>query len=367
MLFCPSCGKELSEEQSNAKFCAYCGKPLAEETVAEQTVAQESTQNTEAEKQSEIDTEAIKEKLNEAKDKTLEAADKAKDKTLEMADKAVEKAKTIPALAGIFEKVDKKFHPLLIAAPIAIVLLILVFIVGGAMSDSCMDPINDYIKLVNHKETDSMKYFYSLSPDHRNSLAKDLLKKCSKSEEFKDRIEKSQDNLDELFDDLDDEFKSWKLGFNVKEKAKVAKDDLDDYSDIIKSAYKDSYDKLIDQYEDVLDDDDKLEDFADELDVSEKEAKEILKAYVKYYKSFKDAKVTEAYEIKGQFTIKADKDSWKSDTVKITVVKVNGDWVYAGVNDSIHFEDDDEEIDLFSRFIRPLNRTYLKDSISYFY
>ena len=46
MSFCPSCGKELSNEESNAKFCAYCGKPLA----AEAPVVEEAPKTEEAPK-----------------------------------------------------------------------------------------------------------------------------------------------------------------------------------------------------------------------------------------------------------------------------------------------------------------------------
>ena len=364
MSFCPSCGKELSAEESNAKFCAYCGKPLAaeepvvEEPVVEETpVAEEAVVEEAAAEQPtpekkpniNIDAEAIKGKLIELKDKALA-----------FCDKVIEKAKTVPAIAGVLEKIDKKFYPAIVAAPVALVALLLVVIICVASSGSYMSPINDYLNTVNKKETSALKVTYSATPDFRVGLLKKYVSCANKADDFKDSIKDSDEYLEDIYDEIDDEFKSWKITFKEKSHKKLDKDDIEDLQDGLDDVYEDYYyEKLVDQYDDILDDDDDLEDMADDLDISESETKALLKAMINYYKSYDNMKVSEAYEVKGRFTIKADKDEWESETVKIYVIKVNGSWALAGIDGTVTFKDDDEEIALFKSFFSRLRTNYV--------
>ena len=373
MSFCPSCGKELSAEESNAKFCAYCGKPLAaEEPVVEEPVVEETPVAEEAVSEEvpvaeeaaaeqptpekkpniNIDVEAIKTKLIELKDKASE-----------FCDKVIEKAKTVPAIAGVLEKIDSKFYPAVVAAPIALVILLLVVIIGISSSGSYMTPINEYLNTVNRKETNTMKVIYSLTPDYREGLLKKVVACASKSDDFKDELKDRDESFEDIYDNIDDEFKKWKITFKEKSHKKLDKDDIKDLQDALDDVYDDLYEKGVDEFEEVLDDDDDLEDFADKLDISENEAKALLKAMVKYYKSFEKMKVTEAYEVKGRFTIKADKEEWESNTIKIYVVKVNGSWTLAGISESVTFDDDDEEIALFRSFFSKLKTNYVKTDV----
>lgn len=337
MSLCPSCGKELSAKESSAKFCTYCGAPLSTETTEtnNQTIYSEATPNIE-------NTVAAETPVNEA---------------VSLIDQIFEKAKTVPVLNSLLEKVNKKFYPLILALPIV---LILVIVIAVSSSDSYMEPMNDYFKLINKKSTDYMNITTSLSPDFRAKLKKNMYN--SDIESIEDMIKDATDELEDEYDALDDEFNKWKIGFEVKEAEKLSKKKVEKFQDTLEDYFDDYIKSSIDEYEDILDDDDDLEDFADNLDISEKEAKSYIKKMIKYLESYEDVKVSEAYEIKGKFTIKADKDNWKSDTVRVLAVKINGDWAYAGLDDGnyISFEDDDEEISLFDSFFSPLKRNYAK-------
>ena len=365
MSFCPYCGKELSAEENGAKFCAYCGKPLnAEEPVTEEApVAEETpvveeapaTEGTPApEKKINIDVEAIKAKLIELKDKAVA-----------LCNTIVEKLKTVPALAGIIEKIDQKFYPAIVAAPVALVLLILVLVIGIFSSGSYMTPINDALNAINKKQTDFQKVVYSVTPDYREGLLKDAFAKLSKADKYDDYVDDAKENLEEIYEKIDDEFKSWKITFAEKSHKKVDKDDLEDYQDQLDDIFDDNYEDIVDNCQETLEDDDDLESFADSLDMSENDAKRLLKSMVKYYNSFDKMKVSEVYEVKGKFVIKADKEEWESETVKIFVAKVNGSWVIVDVDGSIEFEDDDEELDLFRDCFSVFNYDYTSYDLFY--
>lgn len=357
MSFCPSCGKELSAEESNAKFCAYCGKPLAaEEPVVEEAPVVEETPVTEeapateeaptteeapkAEAKQGIDVEAIKAKLIELKDKALE-----------LCDKVIEKAKTVPAIAGILEKIDSKFYPAVVAAPIVVVLLVLILVIGAFSSGSYMSPLNDFLNQANKKTADEQKLTSTLMSDSRYNLMKKVIAIMEKSDSYADSIEKTNDRLEEDFEKLDDEFDKWKIKFETKSKEKLDKDDVEDLQESLEDYYDDYAEKMIDQFDDILEDDDKLEDYADMMDLKEKEVEQLLKAYIKYYESFENVKVSEAYEVKGKFIVTADKDEFKTETVKLFFAKINGNWVYAGCDGSLELEDSEGYFDFIMEYL----------------
>lgn len=370
MSLCPSCGKDLSVEESSAKFCTYCGAPLekkeAEPTTEapvteEPVVAEETPVAAEAPTTEAPATEAPKQQnsLNVNVDEIKEKLNDAKEKALPFIDKIFEKLNTIPAISKILEKIDKKLYPALLAAPVALLVLILVIVIAVSSSGSYMAPMKDYMKLVNKQETDYVKLTASLSPDFRAKMLKDLYN--TDIDDLQDSIESSNDSLEDLYEEIDDEFDKWKIGFDVKSKEKLSKKKVEDLQDEMDDYYDDYIKSMIDSLEDTLEDEDELEDCAEYFDLSEKETKAFIKDMIKYYESFEDVKITAVYEVKGKFTIKADKDEWESDTTRILFAKVNGDWVYAGLDsdDTISFDDDDEELQLFYRFFYLLRKNHL--------
>ena len=368
MSLCPSCGKELSAEESTAKFCTYCGAPLVAENAEVNNETVSETPNTENAVVSEAPVSETTpnsqpeqaNKINIDVDEIKEKFDDVKEKALPMIDQLFEKLKGVPVIGPVVEKIDKKLYPVVLAAPVALIVLLLVVIIAVSSSGGYMDPMNDYIKLVNKKSTDYVKLQTVLKPDFRAKLLKDMYN--TDIESLEDSIEDSVDAYEDRYDELDDEFDKWKIGFKVKEKEKLDKDDLEDMEDYFNDYFDDYMESYIDQLEDTLDDDDELEDFADSMDISEKEAKSYIKKMIKYYESYEDVKISAAYEVKGKFTIKADKDDWESETVRVIFVKINGDWAYAGLDDggSITFDDDDEEIYLFNSLFNPLEENHAR-------
>ena len=316
MAFCPSCGKQLSEEESKSAFCAYCGKPLegADNNTYGQPAGGNDLQN--------------------------------------QATALVEKVKGL----------DKK---ILIGVPVALVVIIIAFMLLGGGSQ--MSPVNDYIKLINKQEIDSHKLEYALTPDFRANLLKNVHKQTAEMDRYEDMVEDRSEYFEDIYDEINDEYDKWKIGFEVKEKEKLSKKKLEDIQENWDDYFDDYIEDSLDHYDDCLKDDDDLEDFADSMDIDEKEAEKLIKAAKKYAESFEDVKIQEAYEVKGKFTIKADKDEWESETVKLILVKINGDWAYAGLDDgdSIVFDDDDEELDLFRPLFSALSRGYLGQGTAY--
>lgn len=364
MSMCPSCGKELSIQESSAKFCTYCGAPLTTETPVETTEAPvETTENQVTPEEPAKDAAPVNQEqkghsINVNVDEIKEKISDVKDKALPLIDRIFEKAKKIPVLGTLLEKIDKTLYPILLAIPVALVALILVIVIVVSSSGSYMSPMKDYMKMVNKKNTDPMKLTSALAPDFRSKILKDAYKIDS----LQDSLEDASDELEDMYEKIDDEFKKWKIGFDVKSKEKLSKKKIKDMQEALDDYYDEYIESNIDYYEDILDDEDRLEEYADNMDMSEKEAKSYLKTMIKYYESYEKTKITAAYEVKGRFTIKADKDDWESETVRVILVKINGDWAYAGLDDGdyISFTDDDEEISLFYEFFSLLRNNHLR-------
>lgn len=322
-MFCGNCG---AKNEDNAVFCGECGAKLNNTPAAETT---ETTASTE----------------------TVETTDAPK---ANVVDDIVEKAESIPVVGEVVSKVDKKFRPLLLAAPIVVILLLVVII--GAGSGSYAKPMNNFLNLINKQTKDSTAFAYSLMPEFRAKLTKDMVKIMEKSDDYQDSIESANDTLEDNYDTLNDEFKKWKIKFEKKDDKKMDKDDLEEFQDACDDYFDEYIDSTLDNMEDILDDDDELEDYADMLDLSEKDTEKYIKKMIAYYKSFKDVKITDGYVLKGKFIVETDDDDFKSETVKLNFVKINGDWVYAGTEDYISLEDSDG---MFNFILKHLNKGYL--------
>ncbi len=259
---------------------------------------------------------------------------------------------------GTEPEAPKKTNPLkgkektvILGAALAIVIFILIKIFSG--SKGYMEPVDDFMKQINKKNTNYQELNATLMPDFAAKLYKSYYAKRLKSDYYADLIEDQKDDLEDCYDDCNDEYDRWKLTFETKKATKLDKKDLEDYQDELDDYY-DYLEYFIDSNEDTLEDEDDLEDFADEWDYKEKDAKAALKAFIKYYSSYEDMKVTAGYEVKGKFIVKTGKDELKTDTVEFVVLKVNGDWTYYGLigGGSLYFDDDDEGcFDFISDFL----------------
>lgn len=323
-MFCGNCG---AKNEDNAVFCGECGAKLNNTPAAETTETTTTTETTEA----------------------IEAP------KANVVDDIVEKAESLPVVGEVMSKVDKKFRPLLLAAPIVLILLLVIII--GSGSGSYAKPMNNFLKLVNKQTIDAKAYTYSLMPEFRVKLIKATTKIMEKNDDYMEGIESSNDTLEDNYDTLNDEFKKWKIKFEKKDAKKMDKDDLEDIQDSCEDYFDDYIESSLDSMEDVLDDDDKLEDYADMIDLSEKDTEKYIKKMIAYYKSFKDVKITDGYVLKGKFIVETDDNDFKSETVKLTFVKINGDWVYAGCDGNISLADSNG---MFNFILRHLNKGYLR-------
>ncbi|MBQ8815948.1 MAG: hypothetical protein IJZ84_01540 [Lachnospiraceae bacterium] len=245
-----------------------------------------------------------------------------------------------------------KEKPLIIAAAAVVVLLILIKIFSG--SKGYMEPINDFMKAINKKNTSSVELNATLMPDFGAKLYKKYYAKQLKSDYYADVYDDRKDDFEDYYDDCDDEYDRWKLSFEMKKSTKLDKDDLEDIQDELDDYYDDYLEYYVDSYEDILDDEDDLEEFADSWEYEEKDATAALKAFMNFCKAYEELKVTAGYEVKGKFIVKSGKDEYKTDTVEFIVLKVNGDWTYYGVTGggSLYFEDDEEGcFDFISNFL----------------
>lgn len=320
MAFCEQCGKELAEGEKCT--CTAAETPVAEAPKAEAAPAAEAPK-TEAAPAAEA-----------PKAEAAPAAEAPKAETTIQVGQAVEQVK---------KSVGK--NPLVwIIAGGALVLLLLIGIVCMFTRDSYMSPVKDFMSAVNKRETNSIKVVGTLTPDFATKAMNKVVSKAKKSEDFQDMLEDSAEYLEEYYEEADDELGKWKLTFEKKKASKMDEDDLEDLQDALENS-EDYIERMLDQYEDILDDDDDLEDFADDADLSEGQAKAVLKEFINYFKKYEKIEVTDAYEVKGKFVVKAGKDTYETDSVTLILIKVNGDWCYYGTENGIgSFDDDDEGV-----------------------
>ena len=333
MAICPACGKELTAEESNGKFCVHCGKPLEAEAPVATEATPEEPKKVNAPK---VDLTQIKEKV------------------VSLINVALEKIKAIPALTKVVEKVDEKLQPvILVVVPFCLIVVLVLSILGSVIgSFTFRAPMDRYLSLINKENTAREEYIYALSPDCRDNLLKKLVAASSVRDAVEDNLDNYKDTYKDIFEAINDEFDDWKISFKAGSTTSRKQFAVDYYEMNYDNRYKTS----VDAYEDALKDDDSIEDMADNYDIKETEAEAILKAYIKYYKSFDNISITEIREVKGNFVIKADKHEWTSNTVRVYFVKVNGTWAYGGASTDITFETEDEEVALFSYFFDLLER-----------
>lgn len=95
--------------------------------------------------------------------------------------------------------------------------------------------------------------------------------------------------------------------------------------------------------EDLLDDDDEIEEYADKWGVSEEQTRKIVKEWIAYMEEYEELKVTDGYKVKGKFILKSEGNEYETDYMEFEVLKINGTWVYMGLLDYnyLWFEGDD--------------------------
>jgi len=246
---------------------------------------------------------------------------------------------------------------------IAAIAIIAVAVIGLTLtSKPHVKPINDFVAAVNKQGTNPFAYFEPLLPDFAVKSFQKTYRtlESTEYEEYVDSYEETVETLEEIFEEASDEFEGWKLSFELKKETKLDDDEFETLQESVEEFFEDELEEELDYYEDLLDDEDKIEELADEFDITEKQVASICKAYIDYYECYKDLKVTDAYELKGKFIIKADGEEYDTDTLKFYVVKANNSWYYAGLSEgNTAFSDEAEEYFEFISWILEEDLLYI--------
>lgn len=271
----------------------------------------------------------------------------------------------------------KKFNPAIIV--LAVILLAVVALVvalianaGGSSSKSkkndkekeekstYMDPIDNYLAVVNKKNSDIFDFKEAMMPDFAVKKFHAMMEICAKSDYYGEDIEDMSDDLADYYDDCDDEFDTWKITFEKKEAEKLDEDTLDYYKELAEDYYEDDVSYMVESLEEMMDDDGYMEDIADMLELSEEDTKELVECMLTYYKCYEEVKVTAGYEVTGKFVLKAEGETYETDKLSFVVLKINGSWVYMGLADYGYLGFEGEDSGVFSFFFREIRSSKFK-------
>lgn len=247
----------------------------------------------------------------------------------------VEAAAPAPAPSAADKKKFLIFGGIGVVAVVAIILIVSLFS-GG----SYKTPVKNLVKLINKGETDQFKYMPYISNPMTSDYVKSVYKIMMKSDDAKDDLEETKEEVAEFYEDND----GLKLSVEFVSADKMKNKDLRDIQENFEDAYENYYEDLIEDFDDY--DSADYEDLADDLEISKGDAKKYVSLTTKYLKSFKKVKVTDGYEVKIRINGKRDGDTDHTDKFEIQVLKINGDWfIYNPYTFFSNIEFDDVDID----------------------
>lgn len=337
MAFCTKCGKQLAD----GEVCT-CITTFQQEVNQQQYQQQHQQEANQQVYQQEVNQQLYHQSFNGQQANNVSGNNQP-------ADKVINKVKGLG-----------KRNKLLVAISALVVVVLLLVIIISSKSSGHMEPVDDFIEQINKRNTNTIDLLGAMSPDFAEDSLKTLYKAMLASDEMKNESISMQEMLEEYYDECNDEYDKWKLSFDMKSESMIDKDELKDLQDEFEDFFESCADNA-DEINDVLKDEEQIEYFVDSMGINTKEAKSIINALRTYYMNYVDAKITQAYKVKGKFIITADGDEYKTNTITFVVAKVKGDWVYCGIPDDYleYFEDEEEGC---FRFIRSLlKNSYLED------
>ena len=206
-----------------------------------------------------------------------------------------------------------------------------------------MDPLEDLMKLVNRRETDAMALDNVFLPDFVAKKYKKTVDCLEQSDYFQDELESCNDELEYYYEYCDGEFGDWKISFKETETLKMEESDLKEYKNEIEDFYDDYLEDVQDVLEDIVEYDDEIESYADFYEMTPEQTKKFFEAWASYLEEYEELKVTEGYTINGRFVLKSGNHEYEGSDISLDVVKVNGSWVYMGLEGYIipYFEEDE--------------------------
>lgn len=208
------------------------------------------------------------------------------------------------------------------AAIAALVAIILLF--TTLFGNSYKTPIKDIEKLLN---TQSLDKIIDRAPTLLNGFGESEVKKAlkilKKSDAYKDNIEDAEEMFDEAIENIKDEIgKNYKVKIKIDDKEKIDKDDLKDYKDMLKEYASEA----LDMVKEI--DDDMIEEMADEIGISEKNAEKLIDLAEKVLKKAKSAKISAGYELDLIVTVSGKElDEPEELELTVNVLKVDGRWI----------------------------------------
>ena len=221
-----------------------------------------------------------------------------------------------------------------IPGAIAVVVLICIMVASGK---AYQKPITKLVKAVNSYETNIDKLVDAAMPGFVVKSYKQIISIVKKNDDVKDAIDNLKDTLGDGYDELEDEYgKGWGVKFDLSGKKKMDSDDCEEAAERYEDLYKNYLKSLCREIDDM--DKYDIEDMADELDISEKQAEKLCRELVDLSEKFDEAKVSKGYTVKGRLLLvdKKGKTQEKTDKIEFNVIKLNGDWTidYLSVMDS---------------------------------
>ena len=138
-----------------------------------------------------------------------------------------------------------------------------------------MDPVNDFIKLVNKREVDALALKNAFIPDFATKKYNKIMGYFEKSDVFQEELEWENESLEDIYEECEEEFGDWKISFEEKSAQKIEDNNLKEYSTYVEDYYEDYMEDFQDELEDMLEDDDDIEYYADVWELSEEQTHKI--------------------------------------------------------------------------------------------
>lgn len=210
-----------------------------------------------------------------------------------------------------------------IGAAVVVVVLAALLIFGGS---SYKSPIDDMIAARNQKKfvdpyDAEIKFLNGFAEGEYKAIVKIL----KSAEDYEDSIEEYKEYFEESIDELKDEYgDNYKYSYKIDDKDKLDKDDLKAFEDSIQEEGK----ALLEKVKATKKDDFDQDEVTDEMGISDKDYKALLKNAEKIGQIYKKADVQEGYELDLTVFIKGSElDEPEEIELTVNVYKVNGKWI----------------------------------------
>lgn len=218
---------------------------------------------------------------------------------------------------------------------------------------SYMEPMDDFLKEFNDKNTDYTEVYAALMPDDAAELYLEVNKYLGKSDVYMDEYEYDVDYVEDCYDDLDDAYGEWEISFEKANATKLTGEDLDSMNAALADYYEDELEYLADGIRQILDYE--LDSTAESFEMETKDMEKTLQKWQDYLLYYEDAEITAAYEVTGKFILQTEDGTYESDEVLFCFAKINGSWTFFS-NESgyFYFEDGESSLELLNDYLREI-------------